>query len=474
MKKLKILLVTDYIALHTGFATVARNIVERLKDEYEWFQLAWFYNPTYRNPDVPISEDHIYHTKREPGDMYGAKSFPKLVIDQLKDVDIVWGIGDRWMLNHVVEWNTWKKFYLVVYTPVDSFPLPKSWFKTYEQIDALVMYTNWAKSILMQQNRKIGEKCLVIPHGADTKTFKPLSLEEKKVIRARIDPKLVDAFIVGNFNRNQPRKGIPEMMEAFSYFISPWTTCKNCKRIFYKTIPACAVCGCKDIVQGPGKSNAYLFLHMVIDSPPEKGWNIREEGGEPGGLIERYGLRKRVIYTKGLRIGKGVNNEELNRLVNMCDVTVNPSSAEGFGLTSLDSMSAGVPCLVSNYGGHLDFIKDGGETIAIQSARPQPINNLTWVFVNSHDFAFRLDKLYCNRENLIEKYRIDIPVDTKCGKELREAYGQQGRRKVVKDYNWDKVALEWKKIFDAVPQKRKSKKMFLTRIAKGERRSTLE
>ena len=474
MKKLKILLVTDYIALHTGFATVARNIVQRLKDYYDWYQLAWFYNLGFRNPNVPISEDHIYHTKRDPGDMYGAKSFPKLIIDQLKDIDIVWGIGDRWMLDHMVEWNTWKKFYLIVYTPVDSFPLPRSWFKTYNQIDTLVMYTNWAKSIVMRQNPEIGKRCLVIPHGADIEVFKPLSLEEKRAIRTRIDPKLVDAFIVGNFNRNQPRKNIPAMMEAFSYFISPWTTCKNCKRIFYETLPACNACGCQDVVQGPGKDDAYLFLHMVIDSPPEKGWNIREEGGDPGGLIERYGLRKKVIYTKGLKIGKGVSKKELNRLMNMCDITVNPSSAEGFGLPSLESMSAGVPPLVSNYGGHLDFIKDGGETIAIKYFRPQPINNLIWAYVSSHDFAFRLDKLYYTREELAEKYQIDIPVDTKCGKELREAYGKQGRKKVVENYNWDKIALEWKKIFDSVPEKRKSKRLFLTRIAKGGRRSILK
>jgi glycosyltransferase involved in cell wall biosynthesis len=53
-----------------------------------------------------------------------------------------------------------------------------------------------------------------------------------------------------------------------------------------------------------------------------------------------------------------------------CDVYVSPTRAEGFGLTILEAMACGLPCVVSNFGGHIDFCENILVTSAISFAPP--------------------------------------------------------------------------------------------------------
>ena len=470
MRKLRILVVSDYFKLHTGFACVTRNIIKRIRKlnpNIEWHYLAWFYDPRAEvNYSDYVDKDKVYTTERKREDIYAENTFPK-IIDK-KKFDIVWAIGDWWMCKAPAEYNIFKNYTLIIYTPIDSASPPLRSKEVFDKADVLVMYTHWAQRVFAETFPKI--KTIVIPHGVDINTFHPLSNDEIKQIRKQIGASK-DAFLIGNFNRNQPRKNIPEHLLAFRYFLDAWKSCPKCHSIFFESkvkqisklkvkiekigldnIKKCPNCGYSKLYKGKAKKNAYLFLHMMFNAPPEQGWNITETkwGGKPGGLVEMYDLKGHIFHTEGISVGRGVPDDQLNRLYNAMDLTVNVSAAEGFGLQSIEVMATGkaVP-LISNYGGHLDFVTRPYQKIDTYILRPQPVTNVLWATPDVFDFVKKLDLFYYDDPKILHQ-KYGMPKDIICGKKLREICAKEDREKAVKYYNWDKIAKIWLELFENV------------------------
>ncbi|MCD6318970.1 glycosyltransferase family 4 protein [Candidatus Aerophobetes bacterium] len=372
--------------------------------------------------------------------------------------------------------NIFKNYTFILYTPIDSTPPSLKFKHIYESADVLVMYTRWGQKVFARTFPNI--KTTVIPHGTDINTFYPLPEDEKIKMRDRMGTGK-NIFLVGNFNRNQPRKNIPEHLLAFRLFIDAWKSCPKCGMVYFETkikeirnkfspdreidiervdlskIKKCSRCGSSNLYEGESKKGkAYLFLHMVFNSPPEQGWNITEKpwGGDPGGLVEMYDLEGCVLHTEGITVGRGVTDDELNKLYNAMDLTVNASAAEGFGLTSLESMSAGTTPLVTNYGGHVDFVERDIQKIDIFLYRPQPITNALWAIPDVFDFVKKLDLFYYDDPEILHR-KYGMPRSIICGKKLRELCSKEDREKVVKYYNWDNIAKMWLQLFESVKLK---------------------
>lgn len=75
---------------------------------------------------------------------------------------------------------------------------------------------------------------------------------------------------------------------------------------------------------------------------------------EVDALIDELGIRRRV------RIGGYVDGDDLPALVQGALALVHPSYDEGFGLTPIEAMAAGVPALTSDRGALPEAIGDGG------------------------------------------------------------------------------------------------------------------
>ena len=58
-----------------------------------------------------------------------------------------------------------------------------------------------------------------------------------------------------------------------------------------------------------------------------------------------------LLFTPGQ-----VNSDEISKLYQACDIYVSPSYVESFGLTTIEAMSAGLPCVVSNVEGNRDLV----------------------------------------------------------------------------------------------------------------------
>jgi len=135
-----------------------------------------------------------------------------------------------------------------------------------------------------------------IPHGVDADVFHPLDRRQSR--RALFGTEaLDDAFLVLNANRNQPYKRIDLTLEGFA--------------LFARDLP----------------ENVKLVLHMGTRTPAP---------GEVT-LVDRFGIRDRVLFTqeKGER-HPFVTNERLNLIYNACDVGMNTSEKEGWGLIAFE------------------------------------------------------------------------------------------------------------------------------------------
>ena len=155
-----------------------------------------------------------------------------------------------------------------------------------------------------------------VGHGSNPDVYKPLMPEQYKVVRDKIFHNKDIDFAVLMINRNQLRKKMADLLEA-------WT-------IFYESLPDDKAKKCA------------LILHTEAVS--NYGFNLFE-------------LTASMTPNHGIHLSLGKETEDvLNQLYNIADLTVNIANAEGFGLCTSESLLAGTPILVNATGGLVDQI----------------------------------------------------------------------------------------------------------------------
>lgn len=163
----------------------------------------------------------------------------------------------------------------------------------------------------------------VVPLGVDREVYHPLDKSKCRSL-LQINSKKIksvdDLFIVGNVNRNQPRKRLDLTLEVFASWLGTYPN-----------------------------DNAYLYLHVAPTG--DKGYGIKR-------LTRYYGLESRVILREP-EIGYGALEAEVNITYNMFDAMMSTTQGEGFGLTTLEAMAAKIPNAVPNWSALGDWPRDG-------------------------------------------------------------------------------------------------------------------
>ena len=181
------------------------------------------------------------------------------------------------------------------------------------RLDCAVVFTEFAREILLSAFARwsIAPPAVrVIPHGVDNHLFFPVPRREARQLLFPDRPKLHDAFLILNANRNQPFKRIDLTMRGFAQFVA----------------------GKPDHVK--------LYLHMA---------NRPAAHGERP-LADVLGIRDRLLgLTSGARHPE-IPSERLNLLYNACDVGINTAQREGWGLIALEHAAARVAQIVPGYG----------------------------------------------------------------------------------------------------------------------------
>jgi D-inositol-3-phosphate glycosyltransferase len=394
------ILIAGDAAVSTGFARVIEGIFKPLADKYELHHLGTNYHGDPHGYDWPVYPAEI------GGDRWGARRVAPLV-ERLRP-QLVFILNDIWVQQaYMQELKAVEDLPpLVLYCPVDGGPLDAETVAPLEGVARFVVYTEFGRGQVeaaVAAKRREGPfdfpAVEVIPHGVDTDTFHPLEGEEGLSGRQRARrllfpeaPDVDERFIVLNANRNQPRKRIDTTIRGFALFARD-------KPMHVK-----------------------LFLHMGVE---DVGWNVIR-------LARRYGVEDRVLMSSLARVIQGVSTKQLNLVYNACDVGLNTSSAEGWGLPSFEHAATRAAQVVPRHSACEELWRGSALLLdPVLSVLNDKILTEAWL-VSPESVAEALERLYRDRELLAELSELAYRTATR------------------PEYRWEAISKRWDAVFREV------------------------
>lgn len=385
---IKILWVSDLVT-PTGFSNVSHPIIKNLEG-YDITGVGVNYYGDPHDYKFPIFPAHLGKS------VYGEAR----VCDLLNglDFDILYILNDAWVidtyLRAIKQRVTEKKLpKIVVYFPVDSTFHNPHWYENFDIVDRAVTYTQFGRWVVRDANPTLNVD--IIPHGVDTDVFYRLNEDRRKSKESFFAPYLEkmgsidDLFVVINANRNQPRKRLDITMEGFA--------------MFARNKP----------------SGVRLYMHCgLIDASV----NIDT-------LAIRYGIDNRLIVSSTKRGVQVIPASRLNEIYNACDVGINTSMGEGWGLTNMEHAATGALQIVPNHSACREIFTDCG--ILLDTVTNFMFDNSMTVgkLTTAKEVADKLEWVYNNRE------QADI-------------LARRGYEKLTsKEYTWPHIAKQWDALF---------------------------
>jgi glycosyltransferase involved in cell wall biosynthesis len=213
-----------------------------------------------------------------------------------------------------------KQFKSILYFPVD-FNLTPNLGVGLEFFDSLATFTDFGKQNINRLRPDLKAKVRVIPHGNNFENFYVMPESEVTAFRKSYFGDNADKFIIGNVNRNQPRKDIPNTIFGFLEY---WETYNK---------------------------NSFLYLHMNPKDP--MGWHLRT-------ILAQTPLREGIdfMFPPKDDYEKGADISKLNSIYNSMDVFLSTATGGGWELTVTEAMSARKPVVIPN---HTSFQYLGGQ-----------------------------------------------------------------------------------------------------------------
>ena len=407
--KPRVLIVSDTPAINSGMGIGHKHIAQRLHDtgKYEVASFGWFWhtadakglkwtfpwkqftNTNYNRPYGHYDGYPEYNEKNIRNSALGR------VIYELFKPNVVIGLGDFWMLDFLYTYKN-RNFKFIHEIPIDGEPVPKSWVRLIKGADVLISMSEYGKRVIQDVDKHCSVE--VIPRGIDVTEFYKINAP-KEEIKKQYMPAASNRFVVGFFDRFQDRKQIGRTLESFYKFISDGKH------------PDCD-----------------LYLHTDVNDA----FSIQQQKtllGEDG-LIERYGIKTRIIINKDISVEAGVPVDVLNGIYNCCDVKVSTTQGEGWGLTTAEAMLCGVPCIGTNYTTMPELLGSSGERGLLADVKTYitGMYNIERALVDTTHVAKLLDYLYRSPK-------------------LRDHLGKASS-KYIRQFRWDTIIKRWERIID--------------------------
>lgn len=193
----------------------------------------------------------------------------------------------------------------------------------------------------------------VVPLGIDLDVFQPLAGDRKQLRATFLPPATLDAFLVLNANRNQPRKRLDLTIEYFA----EW---------YHRDRP-----------------NAYLYLHVCPTG--DVGWNIDQ-------LAKYHGLKGRILLSQPGTF-EGLSEAELVTTYQVCDAQISTTLGEGWGLTTMEGMACGIPQIVPDWSA-LGEWATAALRVPCRYTAAAPVINTVGGIPDKHAFLAALTRLY--------------------------------------------------------------------------------
>ena len=395
INKRKILIISDSPLVPSGVGTQTKYMIEGLlkTKKYKFLCLAGaIRHVDYRLQKVePYGEDFLI----KPVNGYGDKNTVRAAIRDYKP-DLVWFMTDPrfyiWLWE--IENEVRKNVPMIYYHVWDNYPYPDFNKKYYDSNDLICTISKVTDDIVRTVSPDVD--CIRIPHAVDTEIFKKIVTTETENIRKSVlgeDHQNKNLYFWNN--RNARRKQPGTLIFWFKEFL--------------------------DIV---GHDQASLIMHTAPNDP--HGQNLLQ-------IMKKLNLNNNQVL---LSTNK-VSPQELSKIYNAADCTINISDAEGFGLATLESLACETPIIVNMTGGLQEQVTDGenwfGYGIEPSSKSVIGSQDVPYIYedrINKEDFIDKLIKF----QNLTKEQKCEL--------------GSHGRAHVLKNYGFDQYHRLWEETME--------------------------
>ena len=361
----KILLICDDIRVHSGVATVAKEIVMHTSQHFNWVQVAGAIKHPEAGKKFDLSPDTNKITGLEdssitlyPTDGYGNPDLVRQLI-KLEKPDAIFIITDPRYFSWLFQMeNEIRKTMPIIYLNIwDDYPAPLYNKAFYESCDALLGISKQTVNInkIVLGNKAKDKVIKYVPHGLNHKIYRPLETTEEVEAMEKIKLELFGKdeidFILFFNSRNIRRKQIPDTMWAFKMFLDklPKEKANKCRFLLHTEV----------------MHEAGTDLEAVRELLFEKDY--------PNAIkfdIERW------------------STEQLNLIYNISDAQILLTSNEGWGLTLTEAMLAGNPIIANTTGGMQDQMRFEDENGKWFTPSPEIPSNNTGKYKKHGKWAF--------------------------------------------------------------------------------------
>jgi len=333
----RILLLCDDIRLHSGVATMAREIVQGTAHHYNWVNLGGAINHPDQGKRFDLSEAanqlsgiNDADVKVIPISGYGNPDLIRQIIKHEKiDAILLFTDPRYWTWLFQIENEIRKQIPLMYLNIWDDYPAPQYNEAFYESCDLLMGISKQTVNInKIVLGDKAKDKVIgYVPHGINENLFFKIDQNHQQwsdLQKYKKDLFGRDYKHVFFYNaRNIRRKCVSDLIAGYKVF---------CDKI------------------GPEKSkDCVLLLHT----------QVRDENGTDLEAVVNYICDDHVNVQIADRV---VTHQELNFMYNLANATCLISSNEGWGLSLTESMMAGTMIIGNVTGGMQDqmrFVRDG-------------------------------------------------------------------------------------------------------------------
>lgn len=390
-KKIKIMTIGDHPLSPSGVGTQTKYMIECLlrTGKYEFISIGGAIK--HENYNAIQTAEWGTSWTIVPVDGYGNGDIVRGILRSHRP-DILWFMTDPrfygwlWQMEDEIR----PLVPMVYYHVWDNFPLPKYNKVWYDSTDAIVSISKVTNDIVAGVAPDV--ELHHIPHAVDVDVFKTL------------EPEIVDEFKGESLSFEEGSKGV-------TFF---WNN-RNARR----KQPGTLIYWFKEFLDRVGHKNACLIMHTDPKDP--HGQDLEAILAELGLTNGQVRISREKIPSSGLAL-----------MYNMADCTINISDAEGFGLSTLESLSCGTPIIVNMTGGLQEQVTDGENWFGVG------IKPCSRAVIGSQNIPYIYeDRL--NKEQFIDALEHIYNLSPEERKEL----GRKGQEHVMKNYSFETFGKKW-------------------------------
>ena len=345
---MRFVLISTHVDQTTGYSKVVSNLLQQvssLSPKVKTFHFGFQRHPERKNmrktPEGIVAYDAAANEDpKEEG--FGFNKINEYL--EMVGPDVVMIYNDPMIIARFIQTMKFKKgespfklwlYVDQVYTGIAP-PLMDELNKAADQVYCFTdswakTYTEYGPNIPMPK---------IIEHAVDSTIFSNLPLTQRAGLRKNVGLP-TEAIVFLNANRNSQRKRQDLTIMGFVELL---------RRHQDKPLWLLMVTGVD-----PQKGAYYDIQRIFADQ-------LTRAGLDPN----VYGKRMAIVDTAPPNV---LNDDGINQIYNMCDIGINTSDGEGFGLCQLEHLYTGAPQIVTDVGAYRSFLPANTTTFV----RPGPL-----------------------------------------------------------------------------------------------------